>query len=139
MEDYMEIAKAPIDVNKVVSRLIHSEVGAVATFVGVVREMEGKERISHLEYEAYPEMALNELERIGAEVRSRWPAIRQVAIVHRIGKLSVGEIAIVIGVCASHRGEVFSALHYTIDRVKEIVPIWKKEVGEKGERWKFEA
>ncbi len=139
MEDYMKITHDPINIGEIVSHITHPEVGAVATFIGVVRGMDNGERISHLEYEAYPEMALNELGRIGAEARSRWPTIRQVAIVHRIGKLSVGEIAVVIGVCASHREEVFSAVHYAIDRLKEIAPIWKREVGEKGARWKSEV
>jgi len=138
MDDHIRITESPIDPDEIVSLLTHPEIGAVATFVGVVRGEENGERISHLEYEAYTEMAEEVLRGIITEVKHRWPEIRQVAIVHRIGKLAVGEIAVVIGVCAAHRSGVFSALGYAIDRLKQTVPIWKKEVGERGIRWKSE-
>lgn len=136
MMDYVRLVKEPIALEPIMSFLTGPEIGAVATFVGVVRARGNGENIQYLEYEAYPEMALNTIAQICAEVRERFPTIRKVAIVHRIGQLAPGEQAVVIGVCAAHRDEVFAALAYAVDRLKEIVPIWKKEVSEKGARWK---
>jgi len=100
----------------------------VVTFAGVVRGETGGRETQYLEYEAYPEMAEEQLRRIGEETRARWLSIRQVAIVHRVGWLEVGETVVVIALSAAHRPEVFDALRYGVDRLKEIVPIWKNEV-----------
>ncbi len=132
---YVKVTDREIPVDEIVSRLSSPEIGGIATFVGIVRGIEEGERIFHLEYEAYPEMAEAELERICADVKERWKTIAGVVIVHRIGRVPVGETAVVIGIAAAHREELFDALRYAIDRVKESVPIWKKEFGEKGERW----
>jgi molybdopterin synthase catalytic subunit len=127
-----------ISVDEVVSRLADPAVGAMVTFVGVVRgSTDGRETL-YLEYEAYPEMAVETLDQVGREVRQRWPEVRQVAIVHRLGRLEVGETAIVIALSAAHRRQTFDALHYAIDRIKEIVPIWKREVWADGTEWKSE-
>ena len=83
-------------------------------------------------------MAEETLRQIGDEIRARWKTIREVAIVHRVGRLEVGEIAVVIALSAAHRPEVFDAVRYGIDRLKEIVPIWKKEVWMDGEEWRSE-
>ena len=134
-----EITPDPISTDEVVARLADPAVGAIATFVGVVRgETDGKET-RYLEYEAYPDMAEATLAQIGDEIQQRCPSIRQVAIVHRTGRLEVGEIATVIAVSAAHRPEVFDALRFCIDRLKEIVPIWKKEVWANGEAWQSES
>jgi molybdopterin synthase catalytic subunit len=134
-----EITLDPISTDDVIARLADPAVGAVATFVGVVRgETDGRQTL-HLEYEAYPDMAEATLAQIGDEVKERWPSIREVAIVHRIGRLEIGETATVIAVSAAHRPDVFDALHYAINRLKEIVPIWKKEVWADGEAWKSET
>lgn len=134
-----EITPEPLSIDDVVSRLADPANGAVSTFVGVVRgETDGRET-QHLEYEAYPEMAEEQLRRIGAEIRDRWPTIRQVAIVHRIGRLEIGEVIVVIAVSSAHRQDVFAATHYAIDRLKQIVPVWKKEVWADGEEWKTET
>jgi molybdopterin synthase catalytic subunit len=133
-----EITDQAISVDEVVSRLNGPAIGAIATFVGVVRgETEGHV-VRYLEYEAYPEMAETTLRQVGQEVRDRWPTIQQAAIVHRTGRLYIGETAVVIALSAPHRQEVFDALHYAIDRIKEIVPIWKKEVRTDGAEWKSE-
>jgi molybdopterin synthase catalytic subunit len=95
--------------------------------------------VRYLEYEAYPEMAEAELRRIGDEMRERWPTIREVAIVHRTGRLEIGETIVVIAVSSAHRQGVFEATHHAIERLKEIVPIWKKEVWAGGEEWKSEV
>ena len=134
-----EVTEQAISVDEVVARLADPANGAVATFVGVVRgNTEGRETL-YLEYEAYPEMAERTLGQVGEEVQSRWPEIRRVAIVHRTGHLEVGETAVVIALCAAHRRQVFDALHYAIDQIKEIVPIWKKEVYADGAEWKSEV
>jgi len=133
-----EITDKEISIDEVAARLADPANGAVVTFVGVVRgETDGRE-VRHLEYEAYPEMAEDMLRQIGDEVRARWTTIREVAIVHRMGKLPVGETAVVIALSAAHRPEVFDALRFAIERLKEIVPIWKKEVWADGEEWRSE-
>lgn len=134
-----EITPQPLSVDDVVARLADPAIGAIATFVGVVRgETDGRE-VRYLHYEAYPDMAEEQLRQIGEEIHQRWPTIHEVTIVHRIGRLEVGEIIVVIAVSAAHRQDVFSATHYAIDRLKQIVPIWKKEVGIDGGEWKTES
>ena len=134
-----EVTAESIAVDEVVGRLAEPGVGAVVTFVGVVRGTTDGRQVRYLEYEAYPEMAEEALRQIGDEVRARWETIRQVAIVHRVGRLEVGETAVVIVLSAAHRPALFDALHYAIDRLKEIVPIWKKEVWVDGEEWRSEG
>jgi len=134
-----EITDQVISVDEVSARLGDPGIGAVAIFVGVVRGLTDGRETLYLEYEAYPEMAERTLAQIGREVQVRWPEIRQVTVVHRTGHLDVGEIAVVIALCAAHRRQVFDALHYAIDRVKEIVPIWKKEFTACGTEWKSEV
>jgi molybdopterin synthase catalytic subunit len=137
-DNLFEVSDQAISVDEVVFRLADPAIGAIATFVGVVRgETDGRE-VLYLEYEAYPEMAERTLRQVGEEVCARWPEVRQVAIVHRTGRLEIGETAVVIALSASHRRQVFDALHYAIDRVKEIVPIWKKEVWTDGSEWRSE-
>jgi molybdopterin synthase catalytic subunit len=134
-----EVTAAELSVDDVVARLADPSIGAVVTFVGVVRgETTGRE-VRYLEYEAYPEMAEETLRQIGAEIRARWQTIREVAIVHRVGRLQVGGTSVVIALSAAHRPEVFAALRYAIDRLKEIVPIWKKEVWVDGAEWRSEG
>jgi molybdopterin synthase catalytic subunit len=131
-----EITTEPLSVDEVVGRVQGPAVGGIATFVGVVRgETQGR-ATQYLEYDVYPEMAVEQLRGIGEEVQARWSTVRDVAIVHRVGRLDIGETIVVIAVAAAHRAELFEATHYAIDRLKEIVPIWKKEVWEDGEAWK---
>ena len=127
-----------LTVDTIVAQLADPAMGAVVTFVGVVRCETGGREVLYLEYEAYPEMAEQVLEQIADEVRSRWSEIRGVAIVHRVGRLEIGDTAVVIALSAAHRAQLFDALHYTIDRVKEVAPIWKKEVWTDGEEWRSE-
>ena len=108
--------------------------GAVAIFAGVVRNYTGDKRTDHLVYEAYPEMAEKKMKEIGKDIEVRW-GITDIGILHRIGKLEIGEISVLIAVSSPHRAESFAACQYAIDRLKQIVPIWKKEVGEDGESW----
>ena len=134
-----EVTTEPLSADEVLSRLADPAIGALSTFVGVVRGDTDGRKVLYLEYEAYPQMAEEMLSQIGAEVRQRWPTIHEVAIVHRVGRLDVGETSVVIAISAAHRKETFDALHYAIDRLKEIVPIWKKEVWADGAEWRSEA
>ena len=125
-----------ITLDEVAGMVIQPHTGAVATFAGVVRNVTGDNEVAYLEYEAYQEMALAKLRQVAEEARARWPAIVEVAIVQRIGHLEVGDVSVVIAVSSGHRGEgCFEACRYAIDRLKQIVPIWKKEVGPTGEEW----
>jgi len=140
-ERLFEITRQDISVDEVVARLADPAIGAMITFVGMVRgSTEGRE-VRCLEYEAYPEMAEETLRQIGDEIQDRWRTVREVAIVHRVGRLQIGETAVVIALSAAHRHEVFDAVHYAIDRLKEIVPIWKKEVWADGDgaEWRSEG
>jgi molybdopterin synthase catalytic subunit len=133
-----EVTAEKLSADEVVTRLADPANGAVVTFVGVVRDNTDGRKVLYLEYEAYPEMAEATLRQIGAEIQERWKSIREVAIVHRVGRLGIGEASVVIALSAAHRPEMFDALHYAIDRLKEIVPIWKKEVWSDGAEWRSE-
>jgi molybdopterin synthase catalytic subunit len=136
---HYKITHDPVSGEAIVNTLIKPKVGAVVTFVGVVRGATQGRGVQYLEYEAYPEMAEKILTQIGDEVRQRWSEVEDIAIVHRIGHLDIGDTAVVIAISAAHRRQLFDALHYTIDRVKIIAPIWKKEVWSDGTgEWKSE-
>lgn len=135
MSKPFEITRRPIDVNEVVQRVAGPENGAIVTFIGVVRDNNHGRRVEYLEYDAYPEMAEEMLAQIGAEIAERWPAAGKVCIVHRIGRQYVGEVSVVIAIAAGHRAGVFDATRYAIERIKEIAPIWKKEVCPDGAYW----
>ncbi|MDF1516228.1 MAG: molybdenum cofactor biosynthesis protein MoaE [Anaerolineae bacterium] len=126
------ITKDPLSELALVDRLTNPAIGAVVTFVGIVRGSTSGRSVQHLEYEAYPEMAEHVLAQIGDEVCAKWTDIQGVAIVHRVGHLNIGETAVVIALSAAHRAQLFDALHYTIDRIKDIAPIWKKEIWSDG-------
>lgn len=108
--------------------------GGVVTFEGVVRDNARGKRIRYLVYDAYPEMAEQMMAEIVAEVQKRWQT-ENIAIVHRIGRLEIGECSVVVVVACPHRAEAFEACRYAIDTLKATVPIWKKEVAEDGEEW----
>ena len=129
-----EITAQPVSPDEVSRRVINPAVGSVVTFTGVVRGNNLGRRVRSLEYEAYPEMAEPILAQIGQEIRARWP-VEQVAIVHRVGRLEIGEVSVVIAVASAHRQGAFEAGSYAIDRVKQIVPVWKKEILDDGEVW----
>jgi molybdopterin synthase catalytic subunit len=135
-EDAFRVTIEPISIEEVAKAVVFPHTGAVVSFAGVVRNVsEGKE-VAYLEYEAYEEMALAKLRQVADEARARWPQIVDMAIAQRIGHLEVGEVAVVIAVSSGHRDQgCFEACHYAIDRLKQIVPIWKREVGPTGEEW----
>ena len=108
--------------------------GAIAAFVGVVRDENQGRRVRFLEYEAYEPLALRALALIVDEAQAAWPAVR-LAIQHRIGRLDIGEASVVIAAASPHRADAFAVCRYAIERVKQIVPIWKREHFEGGEMW----
>jgi molybdopterin synthase catalytic subunit/molybdopterin converting factor small subunit len=148
-----EITEAPLSLDDVASRVASASCGAVTVFAGLVRgetdlanpyaaapatvsgDEQGRLRTDYLEYEAYGEMAEAMLAQIGAEIQEQWPQIEAVSILHRIGRVEVGEPSVVIAVAAPHRKGTFDACNYAIERLKAVVPIWKKEVGRDGQWW----
>lgn len=118
-----------------VVRLVNSpDCGAVTVFLGTARRMSRGREVEYLDYEAYPEMAERKLRQIGEEIQARWN-IDRLAIRHRVGRIELGVASVVIAVASEHRAEGFAACQYAIDRLKEIVPIWKKEVWVGGGEW----
>ena len=134
-EDIFEITRAPIDKADLERRLLTGAAGAVVTFDGVVREQTKGRRVVTLQYEAYVPMAVKEMRRVGAEVRERWPEVERLGIIHRFGELQITESSVVIVVTSPHRRVAFEACRYAIDRLKQTVPIWKKEIFADGEEW----
>ncbi|MCP8967533.1 molybdenum cofactor biosynthesis protein MoaE [Ectobacillus ponti] len=129
-----EIIATPIDTGKVTEHVMHRNAGAVVTFIGTVRELTGEQKTLYLEYESYVPMATAKLEQIGREIAEKWPGTKS-AIVHRIGRLEIGDAAVVIAVSSPHRAHAYEANRHAIERIKEMVPIWKKEHWENGEEW----
>ncbi len=132
--DWIAIVDEPIDAEQLAEFVRTDADGAVCTFLGVARRWTRGKEVVHLEYEAYPEMATRKMQEIADEIRIKW-GITRVAILHRTGVLAIGEASVGIAVSSPHRREAFSACQYSIDRLKQIVPIWKKEVWSNGEQW----
>ena len=131
-----EITDGPIDLNELVAQVTLPTTGAVCTFTGTVRGRSAAHETARLDYEAYTPMAEAKLRQVAREIRERWPKVEGIAIVQRVGRLPVGAFTVLIAVSAGHRTDgVFEAARYGIDRLKEIVPVWKKEIGPHGEEW----
>lgn len=128
------ISKEPINIQAVIDKVVSREAGAITTFIGTVRELTKGKKTLFLVYEAYEAMAVKKLEQIGREIEQRWEG-SCVAITHRVGRLDITDIAVVIAVSTPHRADSYEANRYAIERIKEIVPIWKKEHWEEGEAW----
>jgi len=133
-EDVFEITREPIDITRLRARVLEGASGAVVIFDGVARNNTKGRATLFLEYEGYTEMALRTLRQIGAEVRERWP-INHIGIIHRLGRVEITESSVVIVVASAHRRVAFEACHFAIDRLKKIVPIWKKEYFQDGAVW----
>jgi molybdopterin synthase catalytic subunit len=129
-----KIVEQPIDPQELITHVRTDADGAVDVFLGVARRWSRGREVVHLEYEAYPEMATRKMEEIAEEVRLKF-GVERVAMVHRVGVLEIGEASVCIAVASPHRAEAFKACQYAIDRLKEIVPIWKKEVWSDGSQW----
>ena len=137
MPALIQITRDPLDrpaIDAIAQGVWHAGAGGMVTFEGVVRDHARGKRVRSLEYDAYPEMAEQEMAKIAAEVERRWQTDR-LALVHRIGKLEIGEVAVVVAVACAHRADAFEACRYAIDTLKASVPIWKKEIAEDGEEW----
>ncbi len=133
-DELFDVTPEPLDAQRVVEAVRRNDAGAVALFYGIVREQNLGRRVLYLEYDAYPEMAIKVMREIAAEVRSQWP-VSEIAVQHRTGRIAIGETSLLVAVSSAHRGEAFEACHAYVDRLKERVPIWKKEVFEGGEEW----
>ncbi|EIJ80239.1 molybdopterin biosynthesis MoaE protein [Bacillus methanolicus PB1] len=129
-----EISKIPINIQSVIDKVVQREAGAITVFIGTVRELTNGKKTLFLIYDAYEAMAVKKLEQIGNEIQERWRGSK-VAITHRVGKLDISDVAVVIAVSTPHRADAYEANRYAIERIKEIVPIWKKEHWEDGEEW----
>ena len=130
----LRITENPLSAEGAISAVTKRTCGAVATFIGVVREFSRGRQVSYLEYEAYPEMAIAKMRQIEEEIRNKWE-IEQIAIHHRVGRLGISEASVVIAVSAAHRQPALEACTYAIERLKQIVPIWTKEVSPDGSYW----
>lgn len=140
LNSYFALTEEKPDLNAIHARLVRPDVGAIATFSGHVRGATHREGLPpetlHLEYEAYNEMAVQRMAQIAQEIKAQWPQVKGIAIVQRIGKLEIGEPTTLVACAAGHRDEgIFAAARYGIDRLKEIVPVWKKEVGRDKSVW----
>jgi len=137
---YFAVTAGPVDLVAIHAHLTRPDIGAIVTFSGAVRGETQREGLPpatiYLEYEAYQEMAEQKMGQIAQEIWARWPVVKGVAIVQRIGKLAVGETTTIVACAAGHRDQgAFEAARYGIDRLKEIVPVWKKEVGQDKSVW----
>jgi molybdopterin converting factor subunit 1 len=129
-----QITREVIDAQRISRQMLRGEDGAICIFEGVVRNNSKGKRTLHLVYEAYETMALKKLEEIGIFVRQAWD-IDAIAMVHRLGHLDIGETSVAVIIASAHRRAAFDACHYAIDKLKKVVPIWKKEFFEDGEIW----
>lgn len=138
--DWIALTPGPLPVAEVLEWAVMPGCGAVDLFCGTVRDhSEGRLGVDRLEYEAYEAMVVPRLEAIAADARRRWPEIGRVALLHRIGRLEVGEVSVVVAVSTPHRAEAFEAAKWCIDTLKESVPIWKREVWAGGQDWAADA
>ena len=128
------VGEAPLDVAEVAAAVGHPGCGAVTTFIGLVRDHNAGRQVLFLDYEAFAPLAVKSFERIAEEAADRWPSA-QLAIHHRTGRVAIGEASVAIAAASPHRGDAFAACRYTIERVKQIVPIWKHEHFDGGEVW----
>jgi molybdopterin synthase catalytic subunit/molybdopterin converting factor small subunit len=134
-EDWIEVTAEVLSERATAEAVADPGAGAVALFSGIVRDQTGGRRVKFLEYEAHAPMALAKMREIAAAIRARWPGTLRVALVHRVGRLEIGESSVMIAVSSPHRREALEACHFAIDTLKETVPVWKKEYFEDGEVW----
>ena len=128
------ITSDPLDPAPLIQAVRRDESGAVALFYGVVRNENMGRNVRYLEYDVYPEMALKKMAEVADEVRATYP-ITGIGALHRVGRLEIGETSLLVAVSSAHRAAAFEACHFAVDRIKQVVPIWKKEVWEDGEEW----
>ncbi|MCG8608803.1 molybdenum cofactor biosynthesis protein MoaE [bacterium] len=123
-----------ISIDAILSEVEDHSTGAVVLFLGRVRNLSEGREVQRMDYEAYPEMAEAKMREIEQEVVKRWP-VEKIVLIHRVGKIELGEVSVAITVAGPHRQQAFEACRYAIDTLKETVPIWKKEYFSDGEAW----
>ncbi len=128
------VTESPIDMAELLADVGAPEVGGVCSFMGLVRSHSRGQRVTHIEYYAYREMAERKMRQVAEEIEERF-GVTHLAMAHRVGTLQIGEVAVGIAAASAHRDASFKACRYAIDRIKQIVPIWKKEFGEDGAVW----
>ncbi len=137
---WVGLSESPLPLDLVLSWVGRPDCGGVVLFSGNARDhSEGRPGVTVLEYEAYEEQVVPRLEALVGEARARWPDIGRVALIHRVGRVEIGESAVVAAVSAPHREEAFAAARFCIDGLKATVPIWKREIWEGGESWGLES
>jgi len=130
----IQISDKPLNIQACIDWAMHPECGGIDVFIGTVRDKTKGKQVVKLEFESYEAMAIKEMRKIADDVLQKWP-VKKILIHHRTGILSIGEVPVVIAVSAAHRAAAFEACRYTIDTLKQTVPIWKKEIFEDGEIW----
>jgi molybdopterin synthase catalytic subunit/molybdopterin converting factor small subunit len=133
--DVYRVVAEPLSPDAIAAEVDDPGAGGIVIFSGVVRNETGGRPVKFLEYEAHAPMAEAQMRQIGADVRARWAGVKRMAILHRIGRLEIGESSVLIAVSAAHRADAFEACRYAIDTLKRTVPVWKKEYFEDGEVW----
>ncbi|HUC36166.1 MAG TPA: molybdenum cofactor biosynthesis protein MoaE [Acidimicrobiales bacterium] len=135
-DDWIAVADEPLPLAEVSSWATTPNCGALVTFCGTVRDhSEGRAGVTSLEYEAYMEQVVPRLTAVASAAREQWPQIDRLGILHRVGRLEVGETSVMVAVSTPHRAEAFEAARYCIDTVKTSVPIWKRETWSEGSQW----
>jgi molybdopterin synthase catalytic subunit len=139
-DDWVALAASDLPIDTASAWVVRADCGATVTFTGTARDhADGRPGVYRLEYEAYEEPALLRLRAVANELRTRWPEVGRVALLHRTGGLAISDAAVVVAVSAPHRAEAFEAARFAIDELKRTVPIWKREAWEGGESWGLEA
>lgn len=133
---WYQISETPLSLERAVAAVADPAAGAIATFAGTTRNSFRGKEVRYLEYEAYGAMAERALEEIGTKIAHKWPPVIGVAIAHRVGRVEVGEASVIVAVSAPHRKEALAACSWGIDRLKAVLPVWKKEVFSDGEVWR---
>jgi molybdopterin synthase catalytic subunit len=132
--NHARMTRRRIDPTRALRQVLDEGAGGTVLFVGTIRRKGDKGRVDSLEYQAYSEMAERRMKKIEAEVRSKWP-VKKVTMMHREGRLRVGEVSVVVAVSSEHRAEAFEACRYAIDRIKKTLPLWKREHAGRRGRW----
>ena len=136
LRDWVDVTDAPLPVESALGWAAQPDCGAVVTFCGTVRDhSDGRPGVTALEYEVYPEQAVLRLAAVTAAARRQWPALGRLALLHRTGRLEVGEVSVLVVASTPHRSEAFEAARYCIDTVKRSVPVWKRETWAGGTHW----
>ncbi|AGA78150.1 molybdenum cofactor biosynthesis protein MoaE [Echinicola vietnamensis] len=133
MEHHISIEK-DIDINAAYQHLIHPKSGGICTFIGTVRDLNNDKDVSHLFFEAYEKMAILKMQELAQEAAQEWP-LHKIVIIHAVGEKKITDPVVFIGASSAHRDAAFAASRYLIDRLKEVVPIWKKETYQDHSTW----